>query len=187
MTAGGSASQAGSSVGIVVEPDGRILYPQLGFIKAGGLTRIGLRDTLLNRLKTYLTDPVVAVEFVNFKITVLGEVNKQGLLQEADGNMTILEALGQAGDIAPTGRRDSILIVRETGSKREFGYVNLLSNEAFKSPYFVLQQNDVVYVQMNEKRLKQENEQVLVRNLSISTSILAVISTLGLLILNLTR
>jgi len=186
-TAGGSGTQAGSSQGIVVEPDGRILYPQLGFIKAAGLTRIGLRDTLLSRLKTYLTDPVVAVEFVNFKITVLGEVNKQGLLPEADGNMTILEALGQAGDIAPTGRRDSILVVRETGNKREFGYVNLLSNEAFKSPYFVLQQNDVVYVQMNEVRMKQENEQVLVRNLSIATSILAVISTLGLLILNLTR
>lgn len=173
--------------GISVDQQGRILYPQLGFIRAAGLTRNELRDTLLNRLQEYLTDPVVTVDFSNFKVTILGEVGQQGPIQVADGTITILEALGQAGDIPLSGRRDSVLVIRENAGKREFGYINLLSNESFKSPYFSLQQNDVVYVPMNERKIKLEQEQNFVRNLSIATSIIAVISTVGLLIVNLSR
>lgn len=183
----GAAVPGSSSAGISVDPQGRILYPQLGFIKAAGLTRNELRDTLLGRLQTYLTDPVVTVDFANFKVTVLGEVTRQGPIPVENGSITILEALGQAGDIPLSGRRDSVLVIREFAGKREFGYVNLLSNESFKSPYFTLQQNDVVYVQMNDRKIKQEQEQNFTRNLSIATSVIAVISTLGLLIVNLTR
>jgi polysaccharide biosynthesis/export protein len=173
--------------GVSVDQQGNILYPQLGFIKAAGLTKEQLRDTLLNRLSVYLTDPVVTVDILNFKITILGEVTKQGVFTVPEGSITLLQALGEAGDIASTGRRDSVIVIRESGSKREFGYVNLLSNEVFKSPFFALKQNDVIYVPMNERRIKSENEQLFMRNLSIITSVLAVISTLGLLILNLTR
>jgi polysaccharide biosynthesis/export protein len=174
--------------GITVDNEGKILYPQLGFISVAGLTEENLRDTLLNRLRIYLTDPVVTVDIITSKnITVLGEVNKQGPIVLTKGSITILEALGEAGDIATTGRRDSVLVVRENGNKREFGYINMLSNEVFTSPYFILQPRDVVYVQMNNKRIRSENEQEFTRNLSIATSILAVISTLGLLILNLAR
>jgi polysaccharide biosynthesis/export protein len=189
LSAGSSSGtgMGGQTPGITVDPNGSILYPQLGFIKAAGLTKGELRDTLLNRLKIYLTDPVVTVDFVNFKITVLGEVGKQGPISVPDGSITLLEALGAAGDITMTGMRDSVIVIRESGDKREFGYVNLLSNTAFKSPYFALRQNDVVYVPMNERKVKTENEQVFVRNLSIITSVLAVLSTVGLLILNLTK
>jgi polysaccharide biosynthesis/export protein len=181
------STAGGSPQGITVDQQGRILYPQLGFIKAAGLTKSELRDTLLGRLKTYLTDPVATVEFIDSKITILGEVNKQGPLLINDRRVTILEALGQAGDITTTGRRDSVLVIREAGGKREFGYINLLSNDLFKSPYFLLQQNDVVYVQMNDKRLRSETEEKFVRNLSLVTSVLAVLSTLGILILNITK
>jgi polysaccharide biosynthesis/export protein len=186
-TASGATQQNTLPGNITVEPDGRILYPQLGFITAAGLTKRELRDTFLSRLKIYLNDPVVTVDILNMNITVLGEVNKQGPIPLTAESMTILQALGEAGDIASTGKRDSVLVIRETGGKRSFGHVNLLSNEVFKSPYFILQQNDVVYVPMNEKKVKTENEQVFIRNLSIVTSVLAVVSTLGLLILNLTR
>lgn len=186
-TDGNITQQNALSGNITVEPDGRILYPQLGFIKAAGLTKRALRDTFLNRLKVYLNDPVVTVDIVNLKITVLGEVNRQGPIPLTGESITILQALGEAGDITSTGKRDSVLVIRETGGIRSFGHVNLLSNEVFKSPYFVLQQNDVVYVPMNEKKIRTENEQVFMRNLSIVTSVLAVVSTLGLLILNLTR
>lgn len=183
-----SGSPVGGGVpGTIVSPQGTILFPQLGFIKAAGLTKNELRDTLLNRLRTYLTDPVVTVEFADAKITVLGEVGRQGPIPMNDRRITILEALGQAGDIATTGRRDSILVIRESNGEREFGYINLLSNQAFKSKYFTLQQNDVVYVQMNQRKLKSDNEQELLRNISILTSVLAVVSTIGLLVLNLTR
>ncbi len=179
--------QPSTAGNVTVEPDGRIWYPQLGFIKVAGLTKRTFRDTLLNRLKVYLNDPIVVVDFVNLKVTMLGEVNRQGPIQMTDESLTILQALGNAGDITSSGRRDSILVIREVGGIRSFGHINLLSNEVFKSPYFILQQNDVVYVPMNEKKIKTENEQVFIRNLSIITSVLAVISTVGLLVLNLTK
>lgn len=182
---GGEGKSTGGS--ILVEPDGRILYPQLGYITAEGLTARVLRDSLLNRLKKYLNDPVVSVQVLNSKVTVLGEVSKQGPVAMEDKRITILEAIGQAGDIQPTGRRDSVMVIREVKGSRTIGYVNLLRTDVFQSPYFVLQQNDVVYVPMNDKRARSESEQTFIRNLSVVTSILAVISTLGLLILNLSN
>lgn len=187
LSAGTGTAVLAQNQGISVDPEGRILYPQLGFIKVTGLTKDELRDTLLNRLKVYLTDPVVTVDFLNFKITVLGEVTRQGPILVPNGSITLLEALGQAGDIASTGRRDSVLIIREVGNKREFGYVNLLSNETFKSPYFALQQNDVIYVQMNDKKTKLESNETFSKNLQITTTVVTVISTLTLLILNLAK
>jgi polysaccharide biosynthesis/export protein len=183
----GAASGATSSTGFTVDPKGRILFPQLGFITAAGLTRGELRDTLLNRLTVYLNDPVVTVDFINFKITILGEVGKQGPIAVPNGTITLLEALGQAGDIATTGKRDSVLVIRESSGNREFGYVNLLSNEVFKSPYFVLKQNDLVYVPMNGKKVKNEDEQEFTRKFQILTTVVSVLTTVALLILNLTK
>ena len=180
-----NTERAGEIKGINVDRQGRILYPQLGFITVAGLKEDDLRDTLLNRLQTYLTDPVVTVDIISSKtITILGEVNKQGPIPLTKEGITILEALGVAGDIPLSGRRDSILIIRENNGVREFGYINMLSNEVFTSPYFILQPKDVVYVPMNNRKIKNENEVQFTRNLSIATSIL---STIGLLILNLTR
>ncbi len=187
LSSGTGTAVLAQGQGISVDPSGRILYPQLGFIHAAGLTRNELRDTLLNKLSPFLTDPVVTVDFMNFKVTVLGEVGRQGVIPVPDGSITILQAIGQAGDIPVTGRRDSIMVIRESGGKREFGYINLMSNETFKSPYYYLQQNDVVYVSMNNRKLQTENDQLFIRNISVVTSVLAVLSTVGLLILNITR
>lgn len=145
-----SSSGSGSAVvqGYMVDESGNILFPQLGFIHVEGYTKFQLRDTLLNRLKKYLTDPIVAVEFTNLKVTVMGEVGQQGPLPLTDSRINLLEALGAAGNITHSGRRDSILVIREENNQRKFGYVNLLSNDAFKSDFFMLQQNDIVYVPM---------------------------------------
>jgi polysaccharide biosynthesis/export protein len=141
-----------SAQGYAVDDQGNILFPQLGFIHVEGLTKFQLRDTLMNRLKKYLTDPIVMVDFTNLKVTVMGEVGQQGPQNLMEGRITLLEALGQAGNITPAGRRDSILVIREENNQRKFGYVNLLSNDAFKSDYFMLQQNDIVYVPMVKSR-----------------------------------
>lgn len=187
LSSGTGTAVLAQNQGISVDPSGKILYPQLGFIHVAGLTRNELRDTLLQRLSPFLTDPVVTVDFMNFKITILGEVGKQGVISVPDGSITILQALGQAGDIPISGKRDSVMVIRESGGKREFGYLNLLSNETFKSPYYNLQQNDVVYVPMNNRKIQSETDQTFIRNISVITSVLAVVSTLGLLILNLTN
>ncbi len=167
--------------GITVDQDGKILYPQLGAIKVEGLTRSQFRDLLITRLKTYLTDPVVTVDFLNFKITVLGEVAKPGTINLPQGRINILEALAQAGDLTVYGKKTPVTVIRENKGRREFGYINLLSNSLFTSPYYRLQQNDIVYVQGVENKPTVE-EQVNARKLSYTTSVLAIVSTLGLLI-----
>jgi polysaccharide export outer membrane protein len=182
-----SLGQNGTPGVATVGADGNILYPQLGLIKAAGLTRLELRDVLLEKLKVYLKDPVVTLDFANFKVTMLGEIKQQGALNVPEGKITILEAIGQAGDITETGRRDSILVIREINGRREFGNVNLLSNEVFKSPYFVLQQNDIVYVPMvPSKALVAVKERKGVQ-LSSIYSVLGILSTLTILIMQLTR
>ncbi len=170
-----------------VDSEGNILYPQFGYLKVAGLTRMELRSLLLEKLKVYLRDPVVTVDFSNFKVTMLGEVKQQGVISVPEGKITILEALGQSGDLTETGRRDSVTVIREVNGKREFGNLNLLSNEIFKSPYFVLQQNDVVYVPMiPSKALVAVKER---KGVELATiySILGILSTLTLLILQFIR
>jgi polysaccharide biosynthesis/export protein len=183
---GGSGSGTGQGQsGYSVDQKGNILFPQLGFIHVGGYTKDQIRDTLLNRVSVYLKDPVVVVELINMKVTVLGEVAKQGPILLQEGRINILEALGQAGDINVTGRRDSVLVIREENNKREFGYVNLLSNEVFKSPYFMLQQNDVVVVPMNQRKAVQKDEQSFAERAFPYLSAVTSLGTLIVIIYNL--
>jgi len=171
---------------ITVEQDGRITYPQLGLIKVEGLTISQLRDVMVSRLKSYLTDPVVNIEFANFKVTVLGEVSSPGVKLVPDGKLNIIQALAQSGDLTMYAKRYPVMVIRENKGRREFGYVNLYSNSVFSSPYYRLQQNDIVYVQAREDK-PTANEQVLNRRLTIFTSIFSLVTTIGLLILNLTK
>jgi polysaccharide biosynthesis/export protein len=176
----------GGTKGVTVEQDGKILYPQLGSIKVEGLTRSQLRDLLLNRLKTYLTDPVVSVEFINFKITVLGEVGHPGALGSGDGRMNILEAIAQSGDLTQYAKKYPVMVIRENKGRREFGYVNLLSNSIFSSPYYRLQQNDIVFVQHVENKPTYNSEMSL-RRLTYITTVLSILTTITFLILNFIR
>jgi polysaccharide export outer membrane protein len=171
---------------ITVEQDGRILYPQLGLIKAEGLTLSQLRDFFVSRLKSYLTDPVVNIEYVNFKITVLGEVANPGVKLVPDGKVNIVQALAQSGDLTLYAKKYPVMVIRENKGRREFGYVNLYSNSVFSSPYYRLQQNDIVYVQPREDK-PSADEQTTSRKLTLYTTILGLVTTIGLLILNLTK
>ncbi len=173
-------------MGYTVDPSGIIMFPQLGGVKVAGLTRHDLKMLLVDSLTKYLSDPVVTIEFLNFRVTVLGEVARQGVINVPDGKITLLEAIGQSGDITIFGKKDKVLVIREVNGKREFGLVNLLSHDAFRSPYFKLQQNDIVVVEMSDKKLTAD-DQLLMRNITIATSVMAVVGTLGLLIVNIVR
>jgi polysaccharide export outer membrane protein len=176
----------GGGRGITVEQDGNILYPQLGAIKVEGLTRSQLRDLLVARLKTYLTDPIVTVDLINFRITVLGEVTNQGTRPVPDGRINILEAVAQSGGVTQYGQRHSVMVIREIKGRRQFGNVNLLSNSIFSSPYYRLQQNDIVYVPAveNKPTVDQETKS---RNLGVVASVVGLVSTLAFLIFNIVR
>jgi len=145
---GASTSGATSnSIGYLVEADGKIQLPFLGRIQAEGLTRLQLQDTLIHKLKDYTKNPVVNVKFLNYNYSVLGEVNHPGQFQMANERTTILEAIAMANDLTIFGKRNNVLVIREVNGKREFGRINLLSRDIFKSPYYYLRTNDVVYVE----------------------------------------
>ena len=180
-----SASTAGatSNAGYLVENDGTIQFPQLGKLKVVGLKRKELVDQIQNMLVKYVNDPIVLVDFLNFKITVLGEVGSQGTFNIPDGKVTLIDAIGLAGDLPFTARRDNITIIREKNGRREFGKVNVLSKNAFSSPYYVLQQNDVVYVEPTKEKVAA-NDQSFIRKFSLATSVLSVFTTVVVLVIN---
>ncbi|MEO1263484.1 MAG: polysaccharide biosynthesis/export family protein [Bacteroidota bacterium] len=143
-----AGAQNNSSLnGYLVDPQGFIDIPVLGSLEVGGKTINETKQMLIEKLKPYLTDPVIIIRFMNFRCTVLGEVGRPGQVTIQGERITILEALGQVGDLTPYSNREKILVIREQDGKREFGYVNIHSADIFQSPYFYLQQNDIVYVE----------------------------------------
>ncbi|NJB87439.1 polysaccharide export outer membrane protein [Lewinella marina] len=133
--------------GYLVDEDGYIDLPLLGRVKAAGQTVESLQFLIRGKLKTYLRDPVVNVRFLNFKVTILGEVSNPGILNMSNSRVTILEALGMAGDLTDYANRSSILVVREQDGERSFQRINLQTDEVFNSEYYYLKQNDVIYVE----------------------------------------
>ena len=179
-----SNSSAGTSVGNVgylVEKDGTILLPQLGKLLVEGKTLIEIRSELLSSLSKYLTDPVVTVQFANARVFVMGEVGHPGPIPITDGKLTILEAITMSGDIPFTGRKDNVLVVREENGQRTFANISLQSHNIYKSPYYFLRQNDLVYVEPTLQKVRQQSMQVILTNVGFITTITATITSLFLL------
>lgn len=136
----------------IVDAEGKIEFPVLGTLKVLGLKTTEVANMIEAKLGTQVKDPMVLVRLINAKVTVMGEVNRPGQYTMPNGRMTLLDALGAAGDLSPYGQRDNVLITRETNGKLEFCRLNLNSDELFTSPYYYLQQNDVIYVSPNKVR-----------------------------------
>jgi polysaccharide export outer membrane protein len=178
-----AAGDDGSFIGqgYLVDEDGYIEFPVLGKIKLLGMTRELAKDTIKNRLLTYLRDPVVDVRFLNLHVSVMGEVKQPSLYTFPDERFTILEALTMAGDMTDFADRSQILVIREHDKLREFGVVDLTSARAFESPYFYLTQNDVVYVKpLKEKgRVLQDPMSKILAITSIAVSLATVVVALS--------
>jgi len=150
LVAGGAnvgAAGSNSMLGYLVEADGTIKIPFLGKVHAEGLTRIELENKLSEQFRDYTKNPVVNVRFLNYFFSVLGEVNRPGRVNMSNERTTILEAITMAGDITYLGKSDNLLVIREENGVRTFGRVSLLSKDVFKSPYYYLRNNDVIYVE----------------------------------------
>ncbi len=139
--------------GYLVDQEGFIDFPVLGPLKVEGLTLEEAKSMIYERLQEYLKDPVVNVRFLNLKITVLGEVNQPGLIRLSNKRVTLLEALGMANDLTDYANRNNVLIIREEKGRRTYARLDLQSAEIFTSPYFYLQQNDVIYVEPIQARI----------------------------------
>ena len=136
----------------VVDDAGDIEMPVLGKLHVAGLKRSELERLVREKLEQQVQDPIVMANLVYAKVTVLGEVAVPSQIPMARGRMTILEALAAAGDMTPYGRRDNVLVTREVDGKLEIARVNLRNSDLYTSPYYYLQQNDVVYVSPNKVR-----------------------------------
>ena len=153
---GGATSAAGGPSGYLVDKNGNIQLYKLGNVKVAGLTRSETKEKLQRELSDYLKEPVVTVRFANHRVTVLGEVARPGVLPLTTDQMTVLEAIGHSGDLTEFGKRENILVIRQRENGKEFHHLSLLDNSIFTSPYFYLQNEDVVYVEPDAK-LKDKN------------------------------
>jgi len=148
----GTVSQAS---GFLVDQEGCIQFPMLGSIKATGLTKKQLKDTITRGLveKKLLYDPIVSIRYLNYKITVLGEVAHPSVINVPGEKITLLEALGLAGDLTSYASREDILVIRDSVTgKRKTKRLDLTDKDLFTSPYYYLKSNDIVYVAPNKAK-----------------------------------
>lgn len=157
---GSNTSNNNAVEGYLVDKSGYITFPILGKVKLGGLSTTEAKATLAEGLQQYYKDPIVNVRFVNFKFTVFGEVAGPGTYTLAEEQVTILEALGTAGDLSTYANRANILIIREQNGKREYGHIDLHSRQLFLSPYFYLRPNDVIYVEPLKEKVNTVTDRV---------------------------
>jgi polysaccharide export outer membrane protein len=158
----GATSGAGASSGYLVDKKGNIRLYKLGDVKVAGLTRAELRERLQQELAPYLKEPVVTVQFANHRITVLGEVGSPGVKIVPNEQLTLLEAIGQSGDLTEKAKKNKVLVIRQTEAGKEFRHLNLLDHSVFASPYFYLQNEDVVYVEPEKpKQSSQQTQQII--------------------------
>ncbi|TXJ23449.1 MAG: polysaccharide export protein [Chitinophagaceae bacterium] len=136
-----------------VSNEGRITLPILGDVEVGSLTLEELRQKVIVALKPYLTNPIVSAKLTNFKVTVIGEVNKPFTIPVNGEKINVLEAVGAAGDLTMYGARKKVRVIRKlTDGSTEIAKLDFNTTEVFQSPYFNLRQNDVVYIQPNRNK-----------------------------------
>jgi polysaccharide export outer membrane protein len=176
-SASGSSSNTGSPAagGYLVDGNGNIQFQGLGRMHLAGLTISELRDTLDSHLQSVLKNPYYSIRFQNYRFTMLGEVNKPGIYSIPGEHMSILEAIGMAGDLTFYARRDNVLIIREANGTREFSRMDLTKPEIMASPYYYLQQNDMVIVEPTRKRVIASDEAT-ARNITIAATIVSTLA-----------
>ncbi len=172
-----SIGAAPSAPGYQVDENGNIVFQGLGLLHVEGLTKAQLKDTLDLRLKDYLKNPYYNIRFLNYKFTMLGEVGRPGIISIPGERINLLEAFSLAGDMTFYGRRDNVLIIRENNGKREFARLDMTKPDIMASPYFYLQQNDVVIVEANKRKITA-NDAVTVRNVSLAATLVSTFAIL---------
>ena len=152
---GSSYGPENATLSYLVDPDGNIEFPILGKIHVEGMTRNALVQYLTKEIGKDVKDPIVYVNFKNFKFTVLGEVKAPGTYTIDSEKINVLQALGRAGDLNLTAMREGILLIREIDGVQKHVKIDLKNSDLLESPYFYLQQNDVLYVPPSPTRVAQ--------------------------------
>lgn len=159
MSTGGRSSQGGGGqqnpalMGYMVDVDGNIQFPVLGKLPVAGKSRSELEEYLTTEIRRYVTDAVIAVRLLNFRVVVLGETG-QSVVQVENERISVPELLATVGGITYDGKRDNILIIREVDGVKSIGRVDMTTADVFKNPFYYLKQNDIVYVEPTYRKVK---------------------------------
>lgn len=158
MAANQTTAAAGNiapSSGYLVSQEGYIEFPALGKIMAAGITKQKLKEDITQKLieSKLLIDPIVTVRMLNYRVTVLGEVARPTVVTVPNERISILEAIGVAGDITVYGKKENVLLIREEKGTKLIKRINLNTSEIFSSPYYYLKSNDVIYVEPNTAKV----------------------------------
>lgn len=164
----------------LVDKEGNIRFPVIGTVHVAGLTKTEISAQLESLISKYVDNPLVNVQLLNFKITLMGDFNRPGTYSIKNDRVSILDAIGMAGDLQMTAKRTNIMVIRENNGKKEVHRMDITSPDIFESPCFYLQQNDVVYVEPIERKLKTRNSSS--QNLSLASSIISTLSVVASMI-----
>ncbi|MDR1682674.1 MAG: polysaccharide biosynthesis/export family protein [Candidatus Symbiothrix sp.] len=153
MTRGGGYISAMEYLGYLVDENGDITFPGLGKVRVGGLTKKEATELIRKGLEEYIEQPIVNIRFLNYKISVLGEVNRPGTFVIGDERISIPEAIARAGDMTIYGQRHNVLVCRIDNGEKKFFKVDITSPAMFYSESYYLHQNDILYVLPNKSRV----------------------------------
>ena len=178
----GNGNPENVTLGYLVDSEGNIDFPILGKIHVEGMTRNELVSYLTKEIGKDIKEPIVYVSFRNYKITILGEVKNPGTYTVESEKINILQALGYAGDLNLTAQRENILLLREVDGVLTHHIIDLKDKEILQSPYFYLQQNDVIYVLPSATRVATATTAVGIWSVILSsiTTIIALIGFMGM-------
>lgn len=172
----------------LVDTDGNINFPVLGKIHVAGLTKQELSDKMQEMINPYVKDALVNIQIVNYKVTVMGEVSRPGAIPVKNDRISILDAIGQVGDLTINANRKNILVVRDNNGAKEFARLDITQPDIFTSPYYYLRQNDVVYVEPNNaKKRNARYSQAQQYSITVFSSILSAVSVITTVILAITK
>lgn len=176
---GTSNSAAGTATPntYLVDKDGGIDMPLIGRVIVRGLTMNEARNDISGKLLTFLKDPIVTVRLQNFKVTILGEVTRPANYYVSNERVSVLDALGMAGDMTIYGRRENVLLIREKDGKKSLTRLNLNTSALFRSPYYYLQQNDIVYVEASKEKVVA-NDRTTLRSITLVTAVISLFTVI---------
>ncbi len=172
----GSSSGVSSPNGFLVDQNGSIQLPLVGSIPVVGLTTAQARLAIEKKLLQFLKEPVVSLRVSNFRVSVLGDVTRPGVYPVNNERVSVSEALSMAGDLTITGERKNVLLIREDRGVREYIRLDMQSKELFNSPYYYLQNNDVLYIQPG--KAKYASVDASYRKVSLIVSVLSVLAVI---------
>ena len=182
------SSGTGSLQGYLVDNSGNIEFPVVGTLHVGGLTKKQAEDLIKKKVKPYLAakeNPIVTVRMASYHVSVLGEVTKPGIISVPQEKMSILEALAQAGDLTIYGKRDNVMLIREEANGQKTVHrLNLNDANIISSPYYYLQQNDIVYVEPNGVQAKNS---AIGSSTTIWFSFVGIVTSVASLLVNILR